>query len=222
MASGLLVGANGSGSGSSTTKAAVSDGTITIRDQANQTQDVADMSRDVENANQTLSPIFDKEKEQQRLQEAQKIGEIAVQAMDIAATQGKIIATHAANDKITGATQSDRDKALAELKKQDPSKQYDSADIEKQVYQNFYNQALTESQLGTGGKVQQAMQAATAAVQGLAGGNIAQAIAGGAAGDSAANAVAGAQAGKNAIENNALGLPSGLQSYGVASVCSGK
>ncbi|ADP11503.1 putative filamentous hemagglutinin [Erwinia sp. Ejp617] len=29
---------------------------------------------------------------------------------------------------------------------------YDSADTEKQVYQNFYNQALTESQFGTGGK----------------------------------------------------------------------
>ncbi|WP_459514581.1 VENN motif pre-toxin domain-containing protein, partial [Erwinia amylovora] len=67
------------------------------------------------------------------------------------------------------------------LKKQDPSKQYSEADIENQVYQNFYHQALTESGFGTGGKVQQAIQAATAAVQGLAGGNIGAAIAGGAA-----------------------------------------
>ncbi len=54
MASSLLVGVNGSGSDSSTTKAAVSDGTITIRDKDNQKQDVADLSRDVEHANQTL------------------------------------------------------------------------------------------------------------------------------------------------------------------------
>ncbi|UWS34184.1 two-partner secretion domain-containing protein [Erwinia pyrifoliae] len=181
LGSTLLVGANGEGHDSSATQAAVSDGSIIIRDKNAQQQDVADLNRDVEHASQTLSPIFNKEKEQQRLQEAQKIGEIATQAMDIAATQGKIEATHAANDKIAGATQHDRDEALSDLKKQDPSKQYDSADIEKQVYQNFYNQALTESGFGTGGKVQQAIQAATAAVQGLAGGNIAQAMAGGAA-----------------------------------------
>jgi len=40
----------------------VSDGTIIIRDQDKQTQDVNDLSRDVEHANQTLSPIFDKVK----------------------------------------------------------------------------------------------------------------------------------------------------------------
>ncbi|WP_240153824.1 VENN motif pre-toxin domain-containing protein, partial [Erwinia amylovora] len=177
----LMVGVNGNGHDSSTTKAAVSDGSIIIRDASARRQDVAGLSRDVEHANQTLSPIFNKEKEQQRLQEAQKISEIALQAADIAATQGKIKATRAANDKIAGASQHDRDKALAELKKQDPSKQYSEADIENQVYQNFYHQALTESGFGTGGKVQQAIQAATAAVQGLAGGNIGAAIAGGAA-----------------------------------------
>lgn len=74
MANSLLVGVNGKGSDSSTTKSAVSDGSIVIRDKDKQTQNVADLSRDVEHANQTLSPIFDKESEQQRLQEAQKIG----------------------------------------------------------------------------------------------------------------------------------------------------
>ncbi|MCK8353391.1 hypothetical protein LXA26_17925, partial [Erwinia amylovora] len=82
---------------------------------------------------------------------------------------------------IAGARQHDREKALAGLKKQDPSKQYSEADIENQVYQNFYHQALTESGFGTGGKVQQAILAATAAVLGLAGGNIGAASAGGAA-----------------------------------------
>ncbi len=67
MANGLLTGVNGSGNADSTTKAAVSDGTIVIRDQHAQKQDVADLSRDVENANPGLGQIFDKEKEQNRL-----------------------------------------------------------------------------------------------------------------------------------------------------------
>ncbi|HDL7059655.1 TPA: hemagglutinin repeat-containing protein, partial [Yersinia enterocolitica] len=71
MANGLLVGANNEGHADSTTHAAVSDGTITVRDTDKQQQNVADLSRDVEHANNALSPIFDKEKEQNRLREAQ-------------------------------------------------------------------------------------------------------------------------------------------------------
>ncbi|WP_343553478.1 hemagglutinin repeat-containing protein [Pantoea sp.] len=181
MANGLLVGANSSGSDSSTTKAAVSAGTIIIRDQENQQQNVDELSRDAEHANQTLGKIFDKEKEQQRLAEAQKIGEIGVQVGDIARTQGQIEATKVANEKMSGATQKDREKALAELKAKDPSKQYSDDDVNKQVYNNFYNQAFADSDFGTGGKVQRAISAATAAVQGLAGGDLAKALAGGSA-----------------------------------------
>ncbi|WP_257967287.1 hemagglutinin repeat-containing protein, partial [Klebsiella aerogenes] len=53
-ASGLLMGANGSGSDSSLTRAAVSEGSIVIRDGANQQQDVTGLSRDAAHANQTL------------------------------------------------------------------------------------------------------------------------------------------------------------------------
>ncbi|HFV9182017.1 TPA: hemolysin, partial [Yersinia enterocolitica] len=73
-----IVGGN-SGDASSTTHAAISDGTITVRDTEKQQQNVADLSRDVEHANNALSPIFDKEKEQNRLREAQLIGEIGSQ-----------------------------------------------------------------------------------------------------------------------------------------------
>ncbi|EPB4276458.1 hemagglutinin, partial [Yersinia enterocolitica] len=66
------------------------DGTITIRDTDKQQQNVADLSRDVERANNALSPIFDKEKEQNRLREAQLIGEIGSQVSDVIRTQGDI------------------------------------------------------------------------------------------------------------------------------------
>ncbi|MCX8965703.1 filamentous hemagglutinin N-terminal domain-containing protein [Erwinia psidii] len=181
MANSLLAGAGSSGSAQGTSRSAVTGGTIVIRDQANQRQDVATLSRDTAGANGSISPIFNKEKEQQRLQETQLIAEVGSQVSDIARTQGQITATKAAKEKLSGATQSDRDNALADLKKQDPTKQYSDDDISQQVYNNFYNRAFTESGFGTGGKVQQAIQAATAAVQGLAGGDIAKAIAGGSA-----------------------------------------
>ncbi|HCM6149579.1 TPA: hemagglutinin repeat-containing protein, partial [Klebsiella aerogenes] len=97
-ASGLLMGANGSGSDSTLTRAAVSEGSIVIRDGVNQQQDVTELSRDAAHANQTLSPIFDKEKEQNRLATAQKIGEIGRQVSDVLVTQGKLNAQAAQSD----------------------------------------------------------------------------------------------------------------------------
>lgn len=69
MANALLAGGGNSGHAEGTTQAAVSEGTLIIRDKENQKQDVADLSRDAEHANGSISSIFDKEKEQQRLQE---------------------------------------------------------------------------------------------------------------------------------------------------------
>ncbi|TPG63334.1 hemagglutinin repeat-containing protein [Ewingella americana] len=181
MANTLLVGVNGNGSDSSTTKSAVSDGSIIIRDKDNQKQDVVDLSRDVEHANQTLSPIFDKEREQQRLQEAQKIGEIGAQVMDIGRTQGKIEATNAANEKMQNVTDADRAAAKTAWEKANPGKPITDKNINDQVYQTAYDKAFTDSGYGTGGKFQMAAQAATAAIQGLAGGDLAKAIAGGSA-----------------------------------------
>ncbi|HDX5688575.1 TPA: VENN motif pre-toxin domain-containing protein, partial [Escherichia coli] len=66
------------------------------------------------------------------------------------------------------------------------------------------------------GKYQQAIQAATAAVQGLAGGLV---------GDSGGAAVAGAQSGKTTVENNALSelvLPRVQQDASLAFDLSGK
>ncbi|WP_269429068.1 VENN motif pre-toxin domain-containing protein, partial [Yersinia rohdei] len=130
----------------------VSDGTITIRDTEKQQQNVDDLSRDVEHANNALTPIFDKEKEQNRLREAQLIGEIGSQVADIVRTQGDINGLKAAQEK-HGNLPVDQLRETKEYK--DAMKQY-----------------------GTGSALQQGIQAATAAIQGLAGGNMAQALAG--------------------------------------------
>ncbi|HGW8394573.1 TPA: hemagglutinin repeat-containing protein [Escherichia coli] len=169
MANNLLVGANHEGHADSTTQSAVSAGNITIRDTQSQKQDVADLNRDVAHANQTLSPIFDREKEQQRLQQAQLIGEIGNQVADIARTEGQIAGEKAKRDPAV------LNQARAELEA--AGKPY----TEQDVAQRAYNNGMAASGFGTGGKYQQAIQAATAAVQGLAGGNLSAALAGGAA-----------------------------------------
>ncbi|MFQ6293153.1 RNase A-like domain-containing protein, partial [Yersinia enterocolitica] len=178
MANGLLVGANNEGHADSTTHAAVSDGSITLRDTDKQQQNVTDLSRDVEHANNALSPIFDKEKEQNRLREAQLIGEIGSQVSDVIRTQGKIIATKAANEKMLDVSEKDKVDAKAQWEKANPGQVATAEDINGQVYKTAYDQAFNESGYGTGGKFQQAAQAATAAIQGLAGGDMSKALAG--------------------------------------------
>ena len=165
LANGLLSGVNGSDSTSSTTRSAVSDGTLTLRNKDHQTQDTEELSRDVAHANQTLSPIFDKEKEQNRLKEAQLIGEIGNQAADIARTQGQIAGEKAKKDP--AALQAAREQLAG---------QGNTNPTDRQIADQAFNTAM--SSYGTGSALQQGIQAATAAVQGLAGGNIGQAVSG--------------------------------------------
>ncbi|WP_323744244.1 hemagglutinin repeat-containing protein [Pectobacterium carotovorum] len=164
-----LMALGSSGNASSTTYAAVSDGTLLLRDTAKQVQDIATLSRDVEHANNALSPIFNKEKEQKRLKQAQLIGEIGAQVMDIVRTEGELKAQKAAEAR--------GDATVERPKEGDPTQKWEE-----------YKKALTESptykaemqKYGTGSDFQRAAQAATAAIQALAGGDIQKAIASGA------------------------------------------
>ncbi|MFJ5478297.1 hemagglutinin repeat-containing protein [Pectobacterium carotovorum] len=164
-----LMSLGNSGNASSTTYAAVSDGALLLRDTAKQVQDITTLSRDVEHANNALSPIFNKEKEQKRLKQAQLIGEIGAQVMDIVRTEGELKAQKAAEAK-------------------GDSKVKRPQDGDSVAMWEDYKKALTESptykaemqKYGTGSDFQRAAQAATAAIQALAGGDIQKAIASGA------------------------------------------
>ncbi|WP_241587241.1 hemagglutinin repeat-containing protein [Rosenbergiella epipactidis] len=180
-ATSLLAGAQGAGSAESFTQSAISQGTLVVRDLAEQSQSLASLSRDVEHAHQTLSPIFDKEKEQNRLREAQLISSIGAQVANIAETQGKLSAAKTAKEKIAQLTPAQQEEIKAQWLEQHPGQQLDELKLVESVYQQFYQQAINDSGLGVGGSVQRAIQAATAAVQGLAGGEFGTALAGGAA-----------------------------------------
>ncbi|EOC1317874.1 hemagglutinin repeat-containing protein [Cronobacter turicensis] len=168
MANTMLAGMGGSGHAEGTTQSAVADGAITIRDQANQQQDLADLSRDTEHANDSISPIFDKEKEQNRLQTTQLIGEIGGQVADIVRTNGEIAKEKAKKDPqaLKAAKET-----LVGLGKLNPT----AKEIADQAGKT------AEAQYGTGSALQRGISAATATVQALAGGDIKSALAGAAA-----------------------------------------
>ncbi|WP_416173850.1 hemagglutinin repeat-containing protein [Enterobacter bugandensis] len=219
----MISAAGNKGHKEGTTQAAVAEGSLTIRDKANQKQDVADLSRDTEHANDSISPIFDKEKEQNRLSTIGMIGDIGSQVADIAKTQGDLNGLKAAQ-KASGetlpanATEEQRQNYLAKLRN---------------------TQAYKEEMVkyGTGSDLQRGIQAATAALQGLAGGNIAGALAGASApelahmlksteGDPTVNTVAHAILGGavaalqgNSAAAGAAGAASGeLAAHAIASV----
>ncbi|EPI9178114.1 hypothetical protein ACTD2Z_004460, partial [Yersinia enterocolitica] len=145
------------------TRKAPPDGTITIRDTGKQQQNVDDLSPDVEHANNVLTPIFDKEKKQNRLREAQLIGEIGSQVSDVIHTQGDINGLKAAKEKLGPLKENATEKDSAEY-------------MEKLRNSDVYKDEMKKN--GTGSVLQQSVQTATAAIQGLAGGDMAKALAG--------------------------------------------
>jgi len=122
-ASTLLSGLNNKGHAEGTTQAAVADGTLIVRDQNRQIQDVSALSRDTEHANDSISAIFDKEKEQKRLQTAQLAGEISGQMTNIVTTMGDIKGLEEAKKSAVplkeNASEKDRKKWLGDLRQSD-------------------------------------------------------------------------------------------------------
>jgi filamentous hemagglutinin len=145
-AASVLGGSNSSGSASSTTFASISGGTIDIRDGKAQQQDLVTLHRDPTQAANGLSPIFDKQKELERMQEAQVIGEVGQQATQM------VVSHHLAEAN--------------EKAKNDPE------------YANSPEYKALQEKWGVGSDFQRGMQAATAALQGLAGGDLTQVAAG--------------------------------------------
>ncbi|WNK50150.1 hemagglutinin repeat-containing protein [Pantoea agglomerans] len=165
-ASTLLSGLNNNGHAEGTTQSAVANGTVIIRDRVNQKQDVADLSRDTEHANDSISAIFDKEKEQKRLQTAQLAGEISGQMTNIVTTMGDIKGLEKARSAKNaetlpaGATEKQRREWLEKMR--------DSPEYQAEM-----------KQWGIGSTSQKVAQTVGSILTGLVTGNAGQAVAGG-------------------------------------------
>ncbi|EFF3837583.1 glycohydrolase toxin TNT-related protein [Escherichia coli] len=153
-AANALTGMSGSsGHAEGTTSSAISGGNLIIRDKESQKQNIAGLSRDPENANGSIAPIFDREKEQKRLQEAQVISQISGQMSNIVMTYGETEAMKAARAKHPGLSD-------AQLRE---TPEY------REVMKGY----------GTGSTPQMVVQAITGVLGGLNAGNPGQVLAGG-------------------------------------------
>ncbi|MDT3861523.1 contact-dependent inhibition effector tRNA nuclease [Escherichia coli] len=153
-AANALTGMSGSsGHAEGTTSSAISGRNLIIRDKESQKQDIAGLSRDPENANGSIVPIFNREKEQKRLREAQVISQISGQMSNIVMTYGETEAMKAARAKYPGLSD-------AQLRE---TPEY------REVMKGY----------GTGSMPQMVVQAITGVLGGLNAGNPGQALAGG-------------------------------------------
>lgn len=152
---------NANGNASGTTHSAVADGSIVVRDQENQKQDLNDLSRDTENANGHIDKIFDKEKTEQNQALAQAISEVGVQTMQNVGQQMQI---NALQD------------ALSRLSKTDA---YQKATPESQqaMLNNDPQYLAAQKEYGIGSPFWTAGTAISAALAGLAGVDMIQALA---------------------------------------------
>ncbi|EMW1821127.1 contact-dependent inhibition effector tRNA nuclease [Escherichia coli] len=153
-AANALTGMSGSsGHAEGTTSSAISGGNLIIRNKESQMQGIAGLSRDPENANGSIAPIFDREKEQKRLQEAQVISQISGQMSNIVMTYGETEAMKAARKEHPGMSD-------AQLRE---TPEY------REVMKGY----------GTGSTPQMVVQAITGVLGGLNAGNPGQVLAGG-------------------------------------------
>lgn len=147
----LLTNVNNNGKDSNTTHSAVSEGNIIIRDKDNQKQDINELSRDTDNAHEKLNTIFDKEKEQKRIEKTQLIGELGKQITDIAVTDATINATKEVNKNHPSLSGKEREEAI--------------------------QAEINGSGWGVGGDKRRIVESGTALIQGLVSGDVNKAVA---------------------------------------------
>ncbi|WP_254379799.1 hemagglutinin repeat-containing protein [Pantoea ananatis] len=179
--------AGGSGHAEGSTKAAVSDGNIIIRNRDAQQQDLSGLSRDTDHANDgSISPIFDKEKEQRRLQQAQLVNDVATQALDVYNTHEAARATRAATASLADtdtrtALEAQASAMLDKAHEKDPNVDNSRQAVVSKAWQLAYDQAIVRQGADMGGSVRTGVNAVVNALQALAGGDIRAALAQGAA-----------------------------------------
>ncbi|WP_226375791.1 hypothetical protein [Pantoea stewartii] len=173
--------AGGSGHAKGSTKAVVSDGNIIIHNRDAQQQ--SGLSRDTEHANEgSISPIFDKEKEQRRLQQAQMVNEVAILALDVYNTYETARATRAATASLADtdtrtALEAQAKAVLDKAHERDPNVDKGRQAMVSKAWQLAYDQAIVRQGAGMGGSVRTGVNAVVNALQALAGGDIRAALA---------------------------------------------
>ncbi|VFS54043.1 Possible hemagglutinin (DUF638) [Moellerella wisconsensis] len=140
-------------------------------------QDINDLSRDTDNAHEKLNTIFDKEKEQKRIEKTQLIGELGKQITDIEVTDERIKATKKERENFdkTPVTDDERKKAIDSIK--DPNVKGDETAIRDAVLNDRIEKSVQASEWGVGGDKRRIVESGTALIQGLVNGDVNKAVA---------------------------------------------
>ncbi|WP_434461602.1 VENN motif pre-toxin domain-containing protein [Serratia plymuthica] len=179
------------GKASGTTQSAIAAGNIDIRDTANQAQDVAELSRDTDNANGRIDKIFDEAKVKDNLAFTQGVTQLATQLVSDYGNKQMLQAQRAAAEKLS----------------KDPAYLSASPEQRQQMLEASPEYKAAQEAYGVGSNFWAAGTAISAALAGLSGGDIGAAAGGALApylakeiksrteGNTAANAAAHAVAG---------------------------
>ncbi|WP_238786575.1 hemagglutinin repeat-containing protein [Gilliamella sp. ESL0250] len=171
---------------SSITHSAVENGQLIIRNKDKQKQDINELSRDTEHANNSLKPIFNKQKELDKLESVELVKDIAQQAKGVVNKYDRLQA------------QKDVDKNKEALSKKEAEKAYNQLSAEEQARIDFnkyyednkdywYSEAVDSQlqanqatkNLGTmGGDVSKGIDTATSIITGIITGDITGGLAG--------------------------------------------
>ncbi|OXM19226.1 hypothetical protein CBI35_20550 [Pantoea sp. AV62] len=191
---------NMSGSASGTTHSAVADGSLTVRDTQRQTQDVAGLSHDTDNANGHIDKIFNKENVASQMAFARGVQELA----------GKVVGDVRAC-KLDAAAKETSDRLL----KENPENASLSKDAFSALVQKDAGYKAVAAQWGTGGTYSMVASAVAGALGGLSANNLG-AAAGGAMAPYIANAIKKATTTQNADGTENTNLAANTMAHAVA------
>ncbi|WP_176700940.1 VENN motif pre-toxin domain-containing protein, partial [Gilliamella sp. wkB292] len=148
----------------SITHSAVSQGTIIIRNENEQKQDINELSRDTEHASNELKHIFDKEKEQSKIDQTRLVSEISGETLTMLNTIDRIKTTEEAKKAVEDKKQKS-DKPLTDKEQQE-------------IYKEAYDKAMNEGMSAMGSNTRQGIDMAINIINGLITGDMTGAVAG--------------------------------------------
>ncbi|WP_176701084.1 VENN motif pre-toxin domain-containing protein, partial [Gilliamella sp. Bif1-4] len=149
----------------STTHSAVSEGTIIIRNKDDQKQDINELSRDTEQANNELKHIFNKQKEQDIIDQTQLVSEIGGETLTMLNHIDRIRAESKAKEAVEKEKEKGKNKGLTEEEQQ-------------KIYEDAYKKAMNQGMSAMGSDTRQGIDMAVSLINGLISGDMTGAAAG--------------------------------------------
>ncbi|WP_141674941.1 VENN motif pre-toxin domain-containing protein [Gilliamella sp. Bif1-4] len=151
----------------STTHSAVSEGTIIIRNKDDQKQDINELSRDTEQANNELKHIFNKQKEQDIIDQTQLVSEIGGETLTMLNHIDRIRAESKAKEAVEKEQEKAADKGIVLTDKQ-----------QQKIYEDAYKESMNQGMSAMGSDTRQGIDMAVSIINGLISGDMTGAAAG--------------------------------------------